>query len=192
MADDKKLSTKVITGTVRLSYCHVFEAYTNDPDSAATYSCVLMIPKSDKATMKKLRDAQQAALEYGKEKKFGGRIPKNWKDTIHDGDDEDTLVKNPEYAGHWIMAVSSKQRPGVVDQSVNPIMDSSEVYSGVYARVSLGAFAYNTQGNKGVSFGLNNVQKVRDGEPLGGVSSRAEDDFDELPDEDFADEDGLL
>ena len=131
---------------------------------------------------------QQAALEIGKSTKFNGSIPKNWKNTFRDGDEEGDLEKNPEYEGHYFMTVSNKTRPGVVDQQVQPVLDATEVYSGCYARVSINAFAYNTQGNRGISFGLNHVQKVCDGDFLGG-RSRAEDDFDAFEDED---EDSLI
>ena len=177
---------KVITGKVRLSYVHLFEPWSNNDSQDKKYSVALLIPKSDKATAKKLHAAQAAALAEGKDSVFKGKPPRmddgiaNF--TIKDGDEHEDLAAHPEYAGHWYMSVSSKTKPGVVDGSVQPILDASEVYSGCYARVSLGAFAYNTQGNKGVSFGLNHVQKIADGEPLGNVS-RAEDDFDEVDDD---------
>jgi hypothetical protein len=172
----EKSATRVVTGKVRLSYVHIFEPYTNDPEKEARYSVTILIPKSDKATMKKILDAEAAAKEEGKASKFGGKIPSNLSSIIHDGDEEADLDRNPEYAGHMYMAMSSKQRPGVVDVDLNPILDSTQVYSGCYARVSINAFAYNTAGKKGVSFGLNNVQFLEDGEPLGG-RTRAEDDF---------------
>jgi hypothetical protein len=177
-------NTRVVTGKVRLSYVHVFEPWAQNADDDPRYSCALLIPKSDTRTMAALRKAQQAALQNGKDRTFGGKIPSSWADTIHDGDEEADLDKNPEYAGHYYMSVSSKTRPGVVDRSVQPILDSTEVYSGCYARVEVGAFPYNNKGKKGVSFGLNHVQKVADGESFGG-RSRAEDVFDELPDEDL-------
>lgn len=175
-------ATKVITGKVRLSYVHLFEAFANQPDQDPKFSTVILVPKSDKATIKKIEAAQQVALENGKATKFNGRIPANWKNTFRDGDEEGDLEKNPEFAGHMFMTVSNKTRPGVVDQSLNPILDSTELYSGAYARVSINAFPFNTQGNKGVSFGLNNVQKLADGEPLGGVSVKAEDEFEVVDD----------
>lgn len=180
---------KVITGEVRLSYVHLLEPWSNDPDKDKTYSCVLLIPKKDKATIKAIRKAQQAALEAGKGK-FGGKIPKAWKDTLRDGDEEADLEQNPEMEGHYFINVSARVAypPAVVDRRLRPIVDATEIYSGCYARVSMVAFAFNTQGNKGVSFGLRNVQKLRDGERLGGSSS-AEDDFDELDDEDVDDDD---
>lgn len=176
-----KSPTRVVTGKVRLSYVHLFEPYTNDPDKEARYSVTILIPKSDKGTMAKLRAAEEAAKEDGKSKHFGGRIPSNLSSIIHDGDEEADLERNPEYAGHFYMAMSSKQRPGVVDQDLNPVLDPTQVYSGCYARVSINAFSYSTAGKKGISFGLNNVQFLEDGEPLGG-RTRAEDDFSDSDD----------
>jgi hypothetical protein len=175
-------ATKVVTGKVRLSYCHVFEAYANQEGQDPKFSTVILIPKTDKATIAKLKAAQLAALEQGKDSKFGGKIPANWGNTLHDGDEEADLDRNPEYAGHLYMTVSSKTRPGIVDQDVNPIIESDQVYSGCYARVSINAFPYSASGNKGVSFGLNHIQKIADGDFLGG-RSKAEDDFDAVEDE---------
>lgn len=181
----KNENTRVVTGTVRLSYVHVFEPWTSDPEKdEPTYSCTLLIPKSDRRTMEALRKAQQAALENGKDRVFGGKIPPQWADTIHDGDAEADTEKNPEYAGMYYVSVSSKTRPGVVDRNVQAILDSTEVYSGCWARVEVGAFAYNQKGKKGVSFGLNNIQKIKDDESFGG-RSRPEDVFDALPEEDL-------
>lgn len=186
MADTKQKTDdkKVVTGEVRLSYVHLFEPYSNDPDKDKSYSCVILIPKKDKDTLRKIRAAQQAALEDGKSK-FGGKVPKAFKDTLHDGDEDADLETNPEFAGHYYMNISARLAypPQIVDRRRQPILDSTEVYSGCYARVSMVAFAFNTSGNKGVSFGLRNVQKLRDGEPLAGRSN-PDDDFDELDDED--------
>ena len=177
-------STKVVTGKVRLSYVHVFEPYSNQEDQEARYSCTILIPKSDKKTLKAIEEAIGAAKEAGKTRVFEGRIPASLKTTLHDGDEEADLERNPEYAGHMYMAISAKQKPGVVDLDLQPILDTSEVYSGCYARVSLNFFAFNSNGNKGIACGLGNIQKVRDGEPLGGKSTAA-DDFATLADDDF-------
>ena len=178
--------TKVITGKVRLSYANLWTPRQND-NGVDTYGCKLLIPKSDKATIKALRAAQKAAIEQGNNGKFNGKKLRGepgtgaaW-DTIHDGDDSEA----DEDHDHWTMNVSSRNQPGIVDRAVQPILDSSEVYSGCYARVSLNAFPYNYQGKIGVTFGLNHVQKLADGDFLGG-RTRAEDDFDEL-DEDYDD-----
>lgn len=170
-------ATKVVTGKVRLSYCHLFEPYSSFEGQPPKYSTVILVPKSDKATINKIKAAQQAALEIGKSTKFNGTIPKMWKNTFRDGDEEMDLEKNPEYAGHYFMTISNNTKPGVVDQQVQPVLDATEVYSGCYARVSMNAFPFNSAGNKGVSFGLNHVQKLADGEPFGNIT-KAEDDFD--------------
>lgn len=182
--------TKVVTGKVRLSYVHLFEPFSQNPDQPEKYSCVILIPKSDKKTLNAIKKAQAAAAEAGKARVFNGKVPANLKTTLHDGDEDGDLERNPEYEGHYFMSVNSKTKPGIVDKNVNPILDSSEVYSGCFARVSINAFAYNTQGNRGVSFGLNHVQKLADGDYLGG-RTRAEDDFEAIDDED-EDDDGLI
>lgn len=178
---------RVTTGEVRLSYANLFQARSQD-DGDAKYSCVIIIPKEDKATLRALKKAREAAAEAGKSKHFGGKIPNNLATTLHDGDEEADLERNPEYEGCMYMNVASKVQPGIIDRDKQPIMDQAEIYSGCYVRVALGAFAYNYKGKKGVSFGLNHVQKLRDGEPLGGIT-RAEDEFDDLDDLDGDDED---
>lgn len=180
-----KADLKVVTGKVRLSYCHLFEPHANNEDQPAKYSTAILISKDDKATLDKIRKAIDAAAELGKSKVFGGKIPKNLKTNLRDGDDDDNIdvEERPEYEGMMFMNISSKVAPGVVDRQLNKIIDQSEVYSGCYAKVSMRAFAYDTSGNKGISFGLNNVQKVEDGEPLGGMT-RAEDDFEAMEESD--------
>lgn len=182
-------ATKVVTGKVRLSYVHIFEAFSNN-DQEAKFSCVILIPKKDKDTLAKIRAAQKAAADSFT-KWPNGKVPANLPTTLHDGDEEADLERNPEYEGHMYMAINSKTRPGIVDEDVNPILDSTQVYSGCYARVSMNAFAYNTQGNKGVSFGLNHVQKMGDGDYLGG-RSKAEDDFEPLSGETTVEDDDLI
>lgn len=177
-------TTKVVTGKVRLSFPNLFEPQQVMGEGDPKYSVMLLIPKSDEKTMKALRDAEKAAAEQGKSSKFGGKIPSNLASIIRDGDEY--AEDYPERADHWFLTVSAtvRYRPGVVDRHLNPILDQSEVYSGVYARVSVNAFPYTFgQSKKGVSFGLQNVQILGGGEPLGG-RTRAEDDFDEVEEDD--------
>ena len=169
--------TKVVTGSVRLSYVHLVEPWSNDPEKEKKYSCTILIPKSDRATIGKIEAAIKVATQNGKEKVFSGKIPSNLKTTLHDADEEADLERNPEMAGHMYMALSSKRKPGLVDADLNPILDASEIYSGCWGRVSMNAFPYSNSGNKGISFGLNNVQKLRDDEPLGVAPTTAEEDF---------------
>lgn len=178
----EKNPLQVVTGPVRLSYVHVFEPHSNQADQDPKYSLTMLIPKSDTKTIADIKAAQKLALENGKAKTFGGSIPKNWKNTLHDGDEEADLEKNPEYEGHYYMAVNSKNQPGLVDRKLNPVMDKAEIYSGCWARVQIGAFAFNNQGGKGVSFGLNHVMKWADDEMFGG-RMRAEDAFGDIADD---------
>ncbi len=174
-------ATKVVTGKVRLSYAHVWEPVSIN-DSKPKYSVSLIIPKSDKETVKKINAAVDAAIEEGIAK-FGGKKPNKaaLKLPLRDGDTErdDEVYKNS-----FFVNANSTTAPQIVDRSVNPIMDREEVYSGCYARVSINFYAYNTNGNKGIACGLGNIQKIADGEPLGGKTN-AKDDFSSLDDEDF-------
>ena len=174
-------STKVVTGKVRLSYAHVWEPVSIN-DSKPKYSVSIIIPKSDKETVKKINAAIDAAIEEGVPK-FGGKKPNKaaLKLPLRDGDTErdDEVYKNA-----FFLNANSTTAPQIVDRSVNPILDREEVYSGCYARVSINFYAFNTNGNRGIACGLGNIQKVADGEPLGGRSN-AKDDFDSLEDDDF-------
>ena len=174
--------TKVITGKIRLSYAHLFEPHGMDGQEPK-FSTAILIPKSDTETLKAIKEAVELAKKNGASK-FGGKIPAILKTPLRDGDEE--RPDDEVYAGCYFLNASSKNRPGVVDQNVQPVMDANEVYSGCYARVSINFYAYNASGNKGIAAGLGNVQKLEDGEPLGGFT-RAEDDFDsvETAEEDF-------
>lgn len=181
--DDKR----VVTDKVRLSFPHLFEPYSIDGEQEPKFSVMLLIPKTDKRTIAALKKAEQAAAEAGAQSKFGGKVPANLASIIKDGDEDGSAEDYPERAGHLYMTVSSnaQRRPGVVDRSVQPILDQTEVYSGVYAKVSVTAFPYTYGKKKGISFGLNNVQIVGGGESLGG-GKRAEEEFDALEEDDEA------
>lgn len=178
MANNSK--TKVVTGTVRLSYANVWEPKSIN-GGAEKYSVSLIIPKSDKKTIAAINAAVDAAIDEGLAK-FGGKKPNKTaiKLPLRDGDTE---RDDEAYADSYFVNANSQTPPQIVDQNVNPIMDRSEIYSGVYARVSISFYAFNSNGNKGVACGLGNIQKVRDGQPLGNRSS-AEDDFTAIEDDD--------
>lgn len=178
MANNSK--TKVVTGTVRLSYANVWEPKSIN-GGAEKYSVSLIIPKSDKKTIAAINAAVDAAIEEGLTK-FGGKKPNKAaiKLPLRDGDTE---RDDEAYANSYFVNANSQTPPQIVDQNVNPIMNRSEVYSGVYARVSINFYAFNSNGNKGVACGLGNIQKVRDGQPLGNRST-AEDDFAAIEDAD--------
>lgn len=163
---------KVITGKVRFSYANVWEPKSingGDPK----YSVSLIIPKADKATLNKVKEAIEAAKKEGISK-LGGSIPDNLKMPLRDGDVD--RVEEESYKDSYFINANSSTKPGIVDKNVQTITDKSEFYSGCYGRASITFYAYNVDGNKGIACGLENLQKLEDGEALGG-HSRAEDDF---------------
>lgn len=174
--------TKVITGTnTRLSYFNGWEPKSIN-GGAEKYSVSVLIPKDDIATLTKIEQAIDAAIEEGGSK-FGGKKPNKvaLKTPLRDGDIE---RDDEAYKEHYFINANSLTQPQIVDMKVQPILNRNEVYSGCYARVSLTFYAFNSNGNKGIACGLGNIQKVRNGEPLGGRSS-ASDDFTTLADDDF-------
>lgn len=170
--------TQIVTGKVRLSYVHLFKPYAHNPGQEPKYSTTILVPKNDTSTKANIDRAIEAAKQEGMSSKWGGQIPPVVAIPVYDGDGvrpSDGQPFGEECKGHWVFTASSKQAPAVVDQAVQPILDQSEVYSGMYARVSVNFFAYNSNGRKGIGAGLNNVQKLADGEPLGGRTTAAED-----------------
>lgn len=170
--------TKVVTGKVRFSYLHVFEPSAMTPDAEKKYSVSLIIPKSDKKTIAKIEAAIEAAAEAGKDK-FNGKVPKNLRSPLRDGDTDEGKKDDEAYANAYFINANSLHQPGLVDRDRNEILDKSELYSGCYGRASINFYAYNVGGNRGIGAGLNNLQKLHDGEPLGGAVASAEDDFDD-------------
>ena len=176
MANKERPANLITTGRVRLSYCHIFEPYAFD-GQAAKYSVAVLVPKTDTATLAKIKKAIDAAKETGRSKKWGGKIPGKLELPLRDGDTE---REDEAYAGCFFLNAKSNTPPAVVDYpSCNPIVDRYAVQSGDYARVSISFFPYSKGGNNGVGCGLNNVQFLCKGEALGGRSD---------PESDFAEE----
>lgn len=178
-------NTKVITGKrTRWSYCAVWEPRSIN-GGKAKYSVSLIIPKDDKATIDRIKAAVEAAYKEGEGKLrgTGKTVPplKSLKLPLRDGDAE--RPDDPAYANSYFVNANSDTAPGIVDAQKQEIIDRSEVYSGCYGRASINFYAFNANGNRGIACGLNNLQKLADGEPLGG-KTRAEDDFDVEDDED--------
>lgn len=187
MSNEKIINPmKVITGKdTRWSYANVWEPKAIN-GGAPKYSVSLIIPKSDTATVAKINAAIEAAYHEGEAKlKGNGRsVPPlaAIKNPLRDGDVE--RPDDPAYANAYFVNANSATAPGIVDADRNSILTRSEVYSGVYGRASINFYAFNSNGNKGIACGLNNLQKLRDGEPLGGKAS-AESDFATDDDSDF-------
>ncbi len=175
--DIKANPTKVITSKCRASYANL-----NEPKSInggkPKYSVSIIIPKSDTTTVGRIKSAIEAAYIEGENKLKGNgkTVPAlaSLKTPLRDGDAE--RPDDEAYANSYFVNANSDTAPGIVDRDRNPIMERSEIYSGIYARFSINFYAFNTNGNRGIACGLNNVQKLADGDSLGG-KSKAEDDF---------------
>ena len=177
--------TKVVTGETRLSYANLWEPKSIN-GGTPKYSVSLIIPKSDTKTVTKLKAAIEAAYHEGESKLKGNgkTVPPlaTIKSPLQDGDVE--RPDDPAYANAYFINANSATAPGIVDADRNPVITRSEVYSGVYGRASINLYAFNSNGNRGIACGLNNLQLIRDGEPLGGKTS-AENDFVSDNDDDF-------
>lgn len=177
---------KVITGKdTRWSYANVWEPKSIN-GGTPKYSVSLIIPKSDKATIQKIKAAIEAAYKEGETKLKGNgkSIPSlvSLKTPLRDGDID--RPDDPAYENAYFINANSNTAPGIVDSTCNPVLDRSQVYSGVYGRASITFYAFNSNGNRGIACGLQNLQLIREGEPLGGKAS-AESDFATEDDEDF-------
>lgn len=175
MSKNVKMSNpmKVITGPdTRWSYANVWEPKSIN-GGAPKYSVSLIIPKSDTKTVARVKAAIEAAYHEGESKLKGNgkSVPalSVIKTPLRDGDLE--RPDDAAYANAYFINANATSAPGIVDADLNPIMTRSEVYSGVYGRASITFYAFNSSGNKGIACGLNNLQKVRDGQPLGGKAS---------------------
>jgi hypothetical protein len=181
MRTPKVNETKVVFGPCRLSYTHVFNKYTPESGDSADgkYMTNVLIPKSETETIDAIKQAIEAAKKAGIVSRWGGKEPKKLDMPLRDGDEKEDDV----YADHFYVNAKSNTRPGIVDKDLNPIVDEEEIYSGVWAYVSVTFYAYDVSGNRGVACGLNNIKKFKDDDKLGGRVS-AESDFADFDDED--------
>lgn len=174
------IPTKVLTGEVRLSYVNLVvpRVNNNNPSEEPKYSVTLLIPKTDTATYQNILASIEAAAVDALGKKWNGVRPPNMPVPIHDGDGvrQDGTPYGDECKGCWVITASSKNKPQVVHQSdINTELLPQDIYSGMYARVTINFFGYSAAGKKGVGCGLGNVMKTRDGDALAGGASAAAD-----------------
>lgn len=173
----QNIPTKVLTGVVRLSYANLTTPRAAQQGGDPKYSVTLLIPKTDTATLADINSSIKAAYDDGVTKKWGGLHPKQ-KEILHDGDGvrDNGQPYGDECKGHYVITASTKNKPQVVDISnINSELAPNDIYSGMYARVTINFFPYDTAGSKGVGCGLGNVMKTGDGEPLAGGASAASD-----------------
>ena len=184
MITPKVNDTKVVFGPCRLSYTHVFQKYVPDGTTEkGKFMTNVLIPKSEKETVKALQAAIEAAKKAAIVSKWGGKEPKKLDLPLRDGDDKD----DENYEDMWYVNAKCNTRPGIVDKDMNPITDEEEIYSGVWCYVSVTFYGYDVSGNRGIACGLNNLKKFKDDDKFGGRVS-AESDFGDL---DFDDDDDL-
>lgn len=176
-------SNKFVTPTLRLSYTHLFEPRKITDDGEPKYSVSILIPKSDTKTVKLINDLVQKTIDENQETL---KSKKGLKHPLRDGDED--RENDATYAGHYFISANAsvKSKPLVIDKDRNEVIEARDIYSGMYGRVSLNFYAFNTAGNKGIAAGLNAVQKIKDGEPLGGTYTKdqAMEDFDAVEEED--------
>lgn len=170
--------TNVTTGRARLSYVHLFKPYAYQPGQEEKFSVTVLVPKNDVDTKARIDAAIEAAKQKGINEKWNGQCPPIVPTPVYDGDGvrpSDGMPFGPECKGHWVFTASAKEDypPEVVDKMGNPIINHSEVYSGIYGRVNVSFFPYAFGGKKGIGCGLGPVQKLEDGEPLGGSAPTA-------------------
>lgn len=178
--------TNVTTGKVRLSYVHLFKPHAFKPGQEEKYDCTVLVPKSDTDTMARINAAVEAAKQKGITEKWNGQCPPIIPTPINDGDGvrpSDGMPYGPECKGHWVLNPSAKvdYPPEVVDKMGNPIINQSQIYSGIYGRVNINFYPYAFGGKKGIGCGLGPVQKLEDGEPLSSSTVSAAKAFGTAP-----------
>lgn len=174
---------KVLTGECRLSYCNLTTPRAAQQGGEPKYSVTLLIPKTDVATKADIdaaiqAAAIQAAANEALSKVWNGARPPQLRVPIYDGDGvrPSGVPFGDECKGHWVMTASTKNKPQVVGiDNINCELAPSDIYSGMYARVTIRFFGYSNSGNKGIGCGLGNVMKTRDGEALAGSASASVD-----------------
>lgn len=174
--------TNVTTGEVRLSYVHLFKPYAYQAGQEEKYQVTILVPKTDQDTMARINAAIDAAKQKGVADKWNGVCPPVIQTPVYDGDGvrpSDGMPFGAECKGHYVFTASAKADypPEVVDRMGNPIINQSEIYSGIYGRVNVTFFPYAFGGKKGIGCGLGPVQKLRDGEALGGSAPTAAQAF---------------
>ena len=167
----------VLTGEVRCSYVHLVEPRAT-LNGDLKYQVTLLIPKSDTATKAEIDSAIAAAATAAVNTKWNGTRPQNIPVVIHDGDGARPSGEpfGEECKGCWVMTASSNNKPEVVGMdNVRAPLPPTDIYSGMYARVTIRFYGYSAGGKKGVACGLGNVMKTRDGDSLTGRTTAASD-----------------
>lgn len=171
----------VTIGEVRLSYVHIFKPYSSMPGQDPKYSLVALLPKTNTVAKAQIDAAIEAAKQIGLQTKWNGTAPAVLANTIHDGDGvkSNGEAYGEECKGHWVINCNANpdHPPKAVDAQLQPIINESDVYSGIYGYVNVNFYPYFFSGKKGIGCGLNAVMKTRDGQPLGGSAPSVDEAF---------------
>lgn len=171
MAKSKTVTgTKVFTPKGRISYPKVFSPDSSGEYADDKYKATFLFDESNVQVAEGLKAMKKAVLEVA-QKAFGAGVKlKEIQHPFRDGNQkyEADKAKNTHYKDTIFMTAKSKFKPGVVDAKVQPIDNEGDLYGGCYVKASLIPFSYMKGSNKGVSFRLCNIQKLAEGEPLGG------------------------
>jgi hypothetical protein len=139
----------VVTGKVRLSFVHLLTPYAREQRGEAKYNTTILSPKTDIITKQRIDAAINAAIQEGVASKWNGVRPTVLAIPVYDGDcvrPSDGMPFGEECKGHWVFTASSKQATEIVDLRVQRIFNATEIYSGIYARVSVRFFSYASNG----------------------------------------------
>lgn len=182
--------TKITTPAFRVSFPSVFEASSYEGGPPKFSVCAVFTPAlfnaKDKELWKAMEDlADSVAVEKFKRKL--AQLPANFKKPFRDGEEKMDLLGFG--AGKIFCNFSSKMRPGVIGIDRTPILDPEDFYPGCWARATITCYAYDNIG-KGVAFGLQNLQKLKNDERLDSRTDAC-DDFDSDVDERFLEDDPL-
>jgi hypothetical protein len=186
MAEASK--SRITTGKVLASFVHVFVPTAIQEGQDKKYNMQLIFSKSSKegkANLAKINAAVKAVEDEAIKKHWKGVKPKKWKTPVRDGDEE---KEQEEYQDSWFLAVSSKNKPKVVDRRFEEIIDSEEFYSGCFCAVCINFYYFDVAGNKGIAAGLESVMKLSDGDRLGGSGGNVREDFAGFGDDEDDDE----
>lgn len=182
-------TTKITTGQVRFTFCNVFKPRPADDNGKEKYGVCILISKKDKKTVAAINAAIEAAKEAGKSSHFGGKIPKTLKTPLRDGDDE--RDEYPEFVGHYFLNANSGRKPNIVDRNMQAIIDADEFYSGCYGLASINFYPFSGK-SIGVAAGLENLLKLKDGEPLAGGAESPTEAFKDVDLSEYDEDDDIL
>lgn len=167
----------------RIAYEHLMRPYKGEQSEQEQYSCCVIIPQEDEDSIKAVGQAVTAAKTKGVAEKWGGKEPFKLQLPLRDGRERE----GAEFQNAMFFNAKSNRKVPVQNRDKAPIMNESEVYSGMWAIVCCTAYPYDKNGNKGVAIGLEAVLKTADDEAFGGgLGERAFDDI-QIPDEDVID-----